>query len=361
MLCTLLPLVRSIAIALVSTSLIVALLGATPGPLGSSTLVIFPFRVAEGMDPGIGVEYGTKLGASITALGGITVVMGEPATDPAAYLRTTKADGGDYYVSGFVAPPLNETAAVIEQLVSARSGVIVWSGNASIRPDIDIHDEGSVVKNALLAHASRGYVSIINPVSEPSEVPPSTSSNRNAKPSNGGPGSTIAIRPLPLPNESYEPSPKPTSQPKLYASLARPSRFVVLDVAGQTVTSSVRSYAVSSLISALARHGQTVAQASPITTILPVVRGPEICAKTGGAYLVFGSLEAQVTPASSSNDFIGWATANLSVVAYDCQNQKFVQSTKPLRGSGSVLRTAIDRAADSAVTNYLLKVVARAS
>jgi len=42
------PLVRSIVIALVSTSLAVALMGATPSSFGSSTLVIFPFRVAGG-------------------------------------------------------------------------------------------------------------------------------------------------------------------------------------------------------------------------------------------------------------------------------------------------------------------------
>jgi hypothetical protein len=351
-------LVRSIAIVLVSLSLTVTVLAATPPSFGSSMLVIFPFRVVDGMDPGLGAEFGTKLGTAITNLGGVKVVVGDRATAPAAYLSTAKADGADYYLIGLVGQPRNETAPVIEQLVSVRSGVIVWSGNADIRADLDVQDQGTIIKTALLAHAGRAYVSILDPVSEPSGVPPSAAKKRNANGAGRGSDAQVAGRPLPVPSD--EPRPKPTAQPKGYASVREPSRFVVLEIVGPTVASEVREYAVSSLIAALERRGQTVAQANPTAAIFPALRGPNVCAQTGGAYLVFGSIEAQVTPASSANNFIGWATAELKAVAYDCQNQKFVPSAKPLRASGSLLTTAIDRAADAAVTNYLLKVVAAA-
>jgi hypothetical protein len=343
------PLVRSTVIALMCLSLAVALMGATPSSLGSSTVVIFPFHVAEGIDPHVGVVYGTELGSAITAVGGVNVVTGDPATAPADYLRTAKADGGDYYLIGFIAPPLNETFAVNEQLVSARSGIIVWSGNAYLGPNIDVHDQGSIIKNALLAYASRGYGLITSEVA-PHDVTSSSSPKI-------GSVTRVADQPLPLPNEAYGLLPKPTATSKRYATAKLPSRFVVLEIVGSSVASSVRGYAVSSLTVALARHGQTVSEGNPTATVYPVVRAQFICAQTGGTYLVFGSLEAQVTPASSVNAFIGWADADLKVVAYDCQNQKFAQATRSFHGGGTLLTTAIDKAADAAVIS-LLKVFA---
>ncbi len=88
--------------------------------------------------------------------------MADPATVPADYLRVTKAAGGDYYLIGYVAPPTNNAYSVIEQIVSARSGTVVWSQTAHIGANDDIFDQAPIIKNALLTYSSRGFYAVLN-------------------------------------------------------------------------------------------------------------------------------------------------------------------------------------------------------
>ena len=53
--------------------------------------------------------------------------------------------------------------------------------------------------------------------------------------------------------------------------------------------------------------------------------------------------------------------ASISLAAYDCGGQKFVQTAGSVHGRGARWTDAVDHAADAAVTNYLLKVGAVAS
>ena len=340
--------------AVLCTSLAVALLGAGVPLSTAPTLVIFPFRQAQGLDPRYGSDYVTKLGGVLKDRAAIKVVMADPATLPVDYLHTTKADEGDYYLTGFIAPPANGSQAVIEQVVSARSGTIVWSSTAHISNVQDILDQGPIVEAALLAYATRGYFTILNPTPKPAAPPPTPAPKKNAIASSGRGGGGAPKPPLPLPNEAYGFSSKPTAPPKVYASANHPSRFVVLTISGKTVPPAIRNYTASSLILALTRYGQTAALGDPDKTEFPLFRGHDICLQTGAGYLVLGSVSAQASDATAGDDL--WTDAYLNVVVFDCHSLKIDRSPKPLHGGAFGWKTAIDHATNRAVTNFLLKI-----
>jgi hypothetical protein len=321
-------------------------------------LVLFPFRYAEGLDPRYSTDYIAKLGASMTAVGGVKIVMGDPATTPENFLHTTKVDNGDFYLTGYIAPPVNGAMSVIEQIVSARSGTVVWANTAHIGADKDITDQGPIVQNALLTYATRGYFAILNPTPKPAAAPPTSAPKKNGispvGSSSGPSGKGLDKPPLQLPNEAYGFSSGPTAPPKIYASASRPTRFVVLPITGKTVPPVIRTFAGAALVTALSRHGQTAAQGDPEQTQHPLLRGPQICAQTGGTYIVWGDVRTKSSDATNGNDM--WTEAYINVAVYDCRTQKLESVAKPLYGGAFSWKTAVDRAANLAVTDYLLKV-----
>jgi len=339
-------------------SLAITLMGATSSLLPPTTLVIFPFRQAEGLDPKRGQDYVAKLGSALTALGGVNVVMGDPATAQADYLHAAKAAGAEYYLIGYVAPPANNVYAVIEQIVSARSGTIVWSNTAHIGSNEDILDQGPVIKTAVVSYSSRGFYAVLNPTPKPVKASPTPLPKKNGVSvggASGGSGGTPG-KPLDLPNEAYGFSSKPTAPPKVYASAGNPTRFVVVASTGKLVPPVIRDYTTSSLIIALKRNGQTAAQGNPETTVHWIFRGHDVCADTGAAYLVSGSVSTKSMDATLGNGM--WTDAYVNIALYDCAAQKFEQSTKPMYGGAFSWKTAVDHATNAAVKDYLLKISA---
>jgi hypothetical protein len=354
--------------AVLCVSLAVTLMGAeTSTLLPAPTLVVFPLNHAEGTDPSAGIAYAAQLGNALKALGGVKVIVADPATTPADFLHVAKAAGGEYYFMGSIAPPLNNAAAVIEELVSTRSGTIVWSKTAYIsRPD-DVLDQGPVVKDALLNYADRGYFLVLNPTPKPIDTPaPAARKKGVASPGGSANGGAPVAKTVPgdeppqkLPNEAYGYSSKPTPPPKVYASAGRPSRFVVLNFVPKNVLPEVREYTIDSLTALLKHHGQTAAEGDPVTTEhrLP---GSAVCAETGAGYLVFGNVSAKATVANADNNEMGRVDASLDVAVFDCVAGRFVPAVKGVRGSGHPWQKAVDAAATKAVNNYLLKLTTSA-
>jgi hypothetical protein len=318
-------------VAVFCAALSVALMGAsTQTFFGTPTLVIFPYRPAEGMDPSAGITYANQLGAALKSLGGVNVVMADPSTLPADYLHTAKAAGGDYYFMGSFSPPTQSTIPLIEQIVSARSGTVVWSTTAYLASAGDVFTQAPAVKTAVTGYITHGYEAILNPPPPPKPVVKVSATPVPKKvASSGGDGP-----PIKLPNEAYGFSSKPTAPPKVYAAASRPSRFVVLNFVGKDVPPSVRDYTVAALETSLKHRGQTVAEGDPQTTAhrLP---GPELCADTGASYLVFGSVSATAQKAQEYDNYISSVNALLNVSLYSCSTQKFLPPANGLKGFGS--------------------------
>ncbi len=349
-------------VAVFCAALAVALLGAgTVNFFPTPTLVIFPYRPSQGMDPAAGIGYANQLGAALKSLGGVNVVMADPATAPADYLHTAKAAGGDYYFMGSFSPPTQNTIPLIEQIVSARSGTVVWSTTAYLAASGDVILQAPAVKSAVTQYLTRGYETVLNPpppprpTAKPTEAPKKITSS--ASRGSGQPGDAP---PLKLPNEAYGFSSKPTAAPKVYAAASRPSRFVVLNFVAKDVPPAVRDYTVAAIETSLKRRGQSVAEGDPLSTAhrLP---SPELCTDTGASFLVFGSVSAVAQKGQEYNNYINSVNALLNVSLYSCSAQKFLAPGNGLRGYGSTWQAAVSKSADAAVDHYLLKTATVAS
>lgn len=334
------------------------LLGAAAPPLlaGTPVIVVFPFKVADGLDPVNGRIMATAIASAVGAQGGVKIVIGDPATAPADFLHVTALNNGDYYLTGFIAAPVGNSTSVLEQLVSKRSGTAIWGTTASINNDTDIQAQGPIIHDAVILHATRGYFSIVNGV--PTPTPKET---RAPKKKNGitssvsapGPAETPR-RTLDLPNEAYGFSSAPTAPPKVYASAAHPTRFAILAVTGNTVTEQMRQYAQASLVTTLSHHGQPAAQGDPETTKHFLMHPQDICKSTGSAFLVFGTIVAHSTDAT--NGVEPWTDADYTPMVYDCTAQAYNRSAHPIRSAAFDWKTAIDRATLKATNDFFAKL-----
>lgn len=352
------PLMRFMA-AVFCTSLAVALLGASAPISTGPTLVVFPFRTADGIDPVAGRDYAVALGHALQTAGGVNVVIADATTQPADFLKVTAANGGDYYISGFVSATVRGTSQVLEQLVSRRSGTAVWGVNAQIADDKDITDQGPVVRDALLTYASRGFYAIVNATPKPAPTKTPKASKKNGIESSGqGPGGAPQRRTLDLPNEAYGFSSAPTAVPKLYASSAHPARFAVLAVTG-TVADVEKRYAEASLVSTLSHHSQPALPGDPETTKHWLIHPSDTCAQTGASYLVFGVLSTRSTDPTSGVE--PWTDASYTPMVYDCTAQAYNRASKPIRTSAFDWKTAVDRATFKATTDFFGKLPGAAS
>ena len=350
------PFMRFMA-AVFCTSFAIALLGASAPAAFSNgpTIVIFPFKTADGLDPANGREYALALGHAIETAGGITVVMGDVATPQSEFLKATAAKDGDYYLTGFVSAPIRGTTSVLEQLVSRRSGTAVWGITAQITTDKDILDQGPVVHDALLTYASRGYYAIINatPQPAPTKTPKPDKKNGITSSSGGGGNGGPPRRTLDLPNEAYGFSSAPTAQPKVYASTAHPARFAILAVSG-AIADVEKRYAEASLVNTLSHHSQPALPGDPEQTRHWLIHPSDTCAQTGAAYLVFGTLSTHSTDATSGVE--PWTDASFTPMVYDCAAQAYNRASKPIRTSAFDWKTAVDRATFKATTDFFGKL-----
>jgi hypothetical protein len=95
------------------------------------------------------VQLINKIADEITAAGGITVVRGATDAKPADYRSLARAAGADVYFSGSVVP-VGPGYSAIENLVSTRSGTVMWSTTMQFRSIADIVGEGARIHDELM-------------------------------------------------------------------------------------------------------------------------------------------------------------------------------------------------------------------
>lgn len=144
-----------------------------PAAIGQPVVMVYPFDVQTGADPKIGFAIAQILAQEMIAAGGITVPpvpQGVKRTDFLDNARTNKAD---FYISGYVTP-VGDSAAVVEQVVSVESGVILFSQTAQVTSVADVASQSLLARTQILAFVGRGTQTI---QTQTSNTPAPTSTN----------------------------------------------------------------------------------------------------------------------------------------------------------------------------------------
>lgn len=143
---------RVLAFVLLCSS--VALLGATPAPAPERPalpiVVVFPFQTSSDLRNDTGGRAAQLFVQQMNGAGGIDAVLAPASVARTNYLKYTRGLLGDYYLTGYMTP-LGNGVSLVEQLVSAQSGAIVYGTTAQIDSFDDASAQAIQVHGAIVA------------------------------------------------------------------------------------------------------------------------------------------------------------------------------------------------------------------
>ncbi|HVR46418.1 MAG TPA: hypothetical protein VMT95_07260 [Candidatus Binatia bacterium] len=182
----------------------------TPGPSlagQNPSVVVYPFDVQTGADPKIGIAIAQILGQEMVAAGGINVPPVPQGVKRADFLQYAHNANADFYISGYVTP-VGDSAAVVEQVVSVESGVILFSQTAQVSSVADVASQSLLARSQILAFVGRGTQTV---QAQSTNTPAPTSTNGAQVPLKGI--ASIVDSVFKHGHGSRTPTPGPTTKP----------------------------------------------------------------------------------------------------------------------------------------------------
>lgn len=310
---------------------------AVADPQGS--LVVFPFATIGGVDPAAGSGLAVKLADEIGSLGGVHVVKMTGSDAGASLGERARKAGADFYLSGSVAA-VGSSANMLEQLVSTRSGVIVWSNTVHLVHYLDELGQGEIVREAFLAQSAPRY-SFERVASPPA---PALPASKRAAPKRPPAPPHVALAPAAALSASDS-----DDDDDIDVDATPPPRttFVVVALGGPA-SASERSLADEALLHVLTARGES-ASIRRLSVGDLRIWGDEACSETQARSLIGGSLsttsdETGVTP---------HVTAHLSVQSFDCA--KHESRSRPIVADAVafIVSDAVRDAASRVMSEYL--------
>lgn len=151
-----------------------ALCGAATPFIATPSVMVFPVQSSDGsMDRETAAHIATVL-ASHIAIGGHINVLPPPAgVDRKDYAEVAGRAGADYYVSGLVVA-LAAGVSMVLQVVSLRTGVVVYSTTSNVANIADVGAQGDILREGIAHYVDRymaPYAALPTPGPAPSASP----------------------------------------------------------------------------------------------------------------------------------------------------------------------------------------------
>jgi hypothetical protein len=292
----------------------------TPVPISgqSPVVLVYPFDVQTGADPKLGIAIGQILAQEMVAAGGITVLPVPQGVKRADFLQQASAAHADFYISGYVTP-VGDTAAVVEQVVSVSSGVILFSQTAQVSSVADVASQSLLARAQILAFVGRGTQQV---QTQSANTPAPTSTNGAQVPLRGI--ASIVDSVFKHRSGAHNASPAPTT---------KPSRgLIVAPVTGSgSIAPADLTNAMHELYFALNRHFNT--QVTSVASSDVAHSADQICGTNRDNTIASGTLAE--APTRHGHD----VTFTLEI--FTCFGAMLDRQV----GKGSTLKSAVDAAA----------------
>lgn len=286
--------------------------GAGQGP----TVLIYPFEVQTGADPRLGIAIAQILSQEMANAGGIAVLSVPQGIKRPEFLDNARASHADFYISGYVTP-VGDSAAVVEQVVSVESGVILFSQTAQVSSVADVASQSLLARSEILAFVDRNTESV---GTQTASTPAPRSTNGANVPIQGI--GSIVSSVFKHKGPTHTPTPGPA---------AKPSRgIIVAPVTGAGAASSTDlSNASHQLYFSLNNHFNT--QMTSVTSSV-AQSADAICGSDRNNTIATGTLEQ--TPAKHGS------TVTFTLFVYTCFGAALAQEV----GKAGSIKTAVDTA-----------------
>jgi hypothetical protein len=161
---------RSLA---VFTALLLGALALPAGAVIQPVLIFFPFAVGASVPASLASQVPAKMEAELQAIGGVTIIQGDPAAKAESFRSLARAAGADAYVTGSIVA-IGNSFAGLEELVSARSGVLLWSNSVAFHGVDEITGVGKTLHDLLVAAPTpqtAGTLPVAQPAGSPTPQP----------------------------------------------------------------------------------------------------------------------------------------------------------------------------------------------
>lgn len=295
----------------------------TTPPVGNGqnpTVLIYPFEVQTGADPRLGIAIAQILSQEMANAGGINVLAVPQGIKRPAFLDNARTLHADFYISGYVTP-VGDSAAVVEQVVSVESGVILFSQTAQVSSVADVASQSLLARSEILAFVDRGTQSV---GTQTANTPAPRSTNGANVPIQGI--GSIVSSVFKHKGPAHTPTPGP---------VAKPSRgIIVAPVTGAGAASSTDlTNAGHELYFSLNNHFNT--QMTSVTSAV-AQSADTICGSDRNNTIATGTLEQ--TPAKHGS------TITFTLLVYTCFGAPLFKEV----ATASSIKTAVD----TAVNNY---------
>jgi hypothetical protein len=245
--------------------LLIALCSLPVGAADRPTIMFFPFSAPASAPPDLGNQLAGRVAAEIASIGGITVMHGDPAATIGNFRALARAAGADGYVTGSIVSVGANNYIALEQLVSARTGILMWTNTITFRSLDDVAGTGRALHDVLL--------------------------NVQAAPSTAG---TLPVEPTATPVAA--------------------SGIDVLPVQGPASRSD-RAFATTAIVEAVQKLGFTATAIPQRATDWDKI-GPGLCVTTHAQLVIATQLTTQRQPPPSGGP--PQTTAFVAISAYDC-------------------------------------------
>lgn len=265
--------------------------------------------------------------ASLASQGGVTVKSPPGDVAQADYLNAALRLGADYYVSGYVSPSRDEVTVVL-QLVSTRSGTLLWTTTAQLQTPDDVSAPATNLHKALLDHAGRGLANVATPRPAPTAVP-SAAVSRSA---------------APAPAAAVPPPAPPAAADAGAAVRGRP--IGMLDATGAAGRNE-NAYIAGALALALSKAGYYVERRGGREVENLNLVGNLVCSDVKLPVV----MTAKVRIVDSAPEAFGWISSSLDVTAYDCDAKRVLEQFSAESG-GNSWKAAVDKVVAAAAKSY---------
>jgi hypothetical protein len=299
----------------------------TPPPLPpgvAGTVLVYPFDVQTGADPKIGTAIAEILGQEMSQAGSLVVLPIPLGIKRADFLSHARDQHADFYISGYVTP-VGDAAAVVEQVVSVESGVILFSQTAQVQSVADVASQSLQARSEILAFLGRSTQSMQETPSSSTPAPQTTNgAQMQLKGINGIVDSVFHHR-------GATPTPAPVVKPNRGVFVVAPTALAGITTADLKDTTNEMYFAL--------QHYYT-AQMAPATSNVSASAN-SICGTNRNNTIASGTI-SQVIPKH------GHATATFVLSVYTCFGAKLEDIT----GTGQSPKAAVDAAVASYATAH---------
>ncbi len=323
--------------SLTSATPAVAAPPAPPGPVPSPpattppsldqlpTVLVYPFEVQTGANPKIGTAIAEILAQEMVAAGQISVLPVPQGVARADFLSNARSGKADFYISGYVTP-IGDSAAVVEQVVSVDSGVILFSQTAQVSSVADVASQSLLARAQILNFVGRGTQNV---ATQPASTPAPTSTN-GAQVNVKGIGNIVDSV---FKHRSGGPRPSPTPAVK-------PSRGVI--VAPLTASGAVAPAELTNALHELffAMNQRYATQLTAVTTSVAQA-SDTICGSDRNNTIATGTLQ-------ETTDKHGHVQATFNLQVYTCYGVTLENEV----GKGNSAKAAIDAAVAAYATAH---------